>query len=77
MPNLTHRLKGLQILPADLATVAALSKQHATVLSAFETHKSYEAMAAEMGLPVGTVKSRLHRARAKLIAKRPQETAGA
>lgn len=52
-----------------------LSKEHVAILAAFDEHKSYGAIVELTGLPIGTVKSRLSRARthaARLAASRAE-----
>lgn len=46
-----------------------LSSDHRAVLLAATSHNTYVAIAQELGLKVGTVKSRLNRARKVLLAR--------
>jgi DNA-binding NarL/FixJ family response regulator len=46
-----------------------LKPKHKAILDAYEEHKSYEKVAAALNLNVGTVKSRLNRARGHLAAE--------
>lgn len=50
-----------------------ISKRHIEILSMYESIGAYEPIAAELKLPIGTVKSRLHRARAKVAEMSAQE----
>lgn len=53
---------------------ASLSKDHREILIAGDAHATYEEIASSLGLPVGTVKSRLNRARKaldKIIREQP------
>jgi RNA polymerase sigma-70 factor (ECF subfamily) len=56
--------------PSDAPHIARLSKRHAECLALSRGGASYEAMAISLGIPVGTVKSRVHRARAKIVRLR-------
>jgi DNA-directed RNA polymerase specialized sigma24 family protein len=62
-----------KLLPTDTEHVGQLPKHFASVLSAFETYGRYDTVASVVGLPLGTVKSRLHRARARIVALRGKE----
>ena len=63
----TSQFKGMHVLENDEPLLATLKPREQTVL---RTTGSYEDRARELGIPVGTVRSRLHRARAKLVALR-------
>lgn len=58
--------------PTDAPHVARLRKHHAEALALFRENPSYEAMAAAAGVPIGTVKSRLNRARLAVAKMRAQ-----
>lgn len=65
----------------DAAFVEALRlvspKQHALLVAAHRADQpSYVQLAEELGLPQGTVKSRLHRARAKILKWRKNAAQG-
>lgn len=60
-----------QLTGDDAAAYAKLPLHHLRVLSAFEKGGTYASIANDLGIPIGTVRSRLHRARAKIIAARP------
>lgn len=49
---------------------AALTADHRAILVKFCDGLSYQDIALELGVPIGTVRSRLNRARRKLIALR-------
>jgi Sigma-70, region 4 len=61
--------KGIHLLETDDPLSATLKPNEQTVL---RTAGSYEERAKELNVPVGTLKSRLHRARVKLVALRSQ-----
>ena len=63
------QFKGMHVLETDEPLLATLKPKEQAVLL---TTGSYEEQARELGVPVGTVRSRLHRARAKLVALRSQ-----
>ena len=64
------QFKGMHVLETDEPLLAILEPKEQTVL---RTTGSYEDRARELGIPIGTVRSRLHRARAKLVALRTHE----
>lgn len=57
---------------SDAAHIARLSEAHAAVLALFRENSNYEAMAQALSVPIGTVKSRLNRARAKIVELRAE-----
>jgi hypothetical protein len=59
----TH-FKGMHVLESDEPLLATLEPKEQAVL---RTSGSYEERARELNVPVGTLRSRLHRARAKLV----------
>ena len=63
------QFKGMHVLETDEPLLATLKPREQAVL---HTTGSYEDRARELGVPVGTLRSRLHRARAKLLALRGQ-----
>jgi DNA-directed RNA polymerase specialized sigma24 family protein len=63
------QFKGMLVLETDEPLLAALEPKAQAVL---RTNGSYEERAKELNVPVGTLRSRLHRARAKLVALRSQ-----
>ena len=63
------KLKGMHVLETDEPLLATLKPREQAVL---HTTGSYEDRARKLGVPVGTLRSRLHRARAKLVALRSQ-----
>jgi DNA-directed RNA polymerase specialized sigma24 family protein len=63
------QFKGMLVLETDEQLLAALGPEGQAVLRA---NGSYEERARELNVPVGTLRSRLHRARAKLMALRGQ-----
>jgi DNA-directed RNA polymerase specialized sigma24 family protein len=65
-----QQFKGMHVLESDEPLLATLKQREQAVL---RTTGSYEDRARKLGVPVGTVRSRLHRARAKLIALRTHE----
>jgi hypothetical protein len=64
----TH-FKGMHVLESDEPLLDTLEPKEQAVL---RTSGSYEERARELNIPVGTLKSRLHRARAKLVTLRSQ-----
>jgi DNA-directed RNA polymerase specialized sigma24 family protein len=67
------QFKGTHLLESDEPLLAALKPEEQAVLL---TDGSYEDRAKELNVPVGTLRSRLHRARAKLVALRSQRLPG-
>jgi len=61
------QFKGMYVLETDEPLLATLQPREQAVL---RTTGSYEDRARKLGVPVGTVRSRLHRARARLVALR-------
>lgn len=59
--------RGFRILPSDHELIATMTPEHQAVL---RVRGSYKAIAEELGLAEGTVKSRLSRARDALELKR-------
>ena len=68
-----HPKAAFKITEDDRSLIAKLSVEHQQVLN--RCSMTAEAMAQELGIPVGTAKSRLHRARLALIALRPAPAA--
>ena len=64
------QFKGMYVLETDGPLLAKLSPKKQAVL---RTTGSYEDRARQLGVPVGTRRSRFHRARAKLVALRTHE----
>ena len=64
-----YELKGLCLLETDEPLLAMLSEADQAVL---RTTGSYEERHKKLQVPMGTLRSRLHRARAKLLALRKQ-----
>jgi DNA-binding NarL/FixJ family response regulator len=69
------RSVSFKLHPSDVPHIARLSKEHATVLALFRENPNYASIAAELQTPIGTVKSRLHRARAAVVRRRAQAAA--
>jgi len=63
------QFKGMHVLESDEPLLASLEPKEQAVL---RISGSYEERARELNVPVGTLRSRLHRARAKLVALRSQ-----
>lgn len=61
------RLDNFKIEESDAPLIEKLQKHHRDVLN---HGGSYEQMAADLGIPEGTARSRLHRARKALIELR-------
>lgn len=71
---MAKRIKSVfRITEDDKPLILRLSAEHQQVLN--RSDMTAEGMAAELGIPVGTAKSRLHRARLALIALRPAPAA--
>jgi RNA polymerase sigma-70 factor (ECF subfamily) len=66
------RTTSFTLHPSDAPHVAKLSKDHATLLAMFRENRNYETLAQAIGVPVGTIKSRLNRARANVVAMRAE-----
>jgi len=65
-----QQFNGVHVLETDEALFATLWPKEQAVL---RTSGSYKDRARELNVPVGTLRSRLHRARAKLVALRNQK----
>lgn len=63
-------LRNVEISESDLPLIEKLSRRHRDVLL---TQGGYASRAQALNIPVGTVKSRLHRARKELLKHRGQE----
>lgn len=63
------------LLPTDTDAAAALPNKYVGVLWQALNGKGYADIAETLELPVGTVKSRLHRARALIVAARAKAVA--
>ena len=68
-----QQFKGMHVLESDEPLLATLKLKKQAVL---RTTGSYEDRATQLGVPVGTLRSRLHRARAKLVALRIERQSG-
>lgn len=67
MGELRERQQPLVIFDnADLAHIKAMPKDAAEILRAANASATYLDLSFELGIPLGTVKSRLHRARKRL-----------
>lgn len=63
------------IFESDISLLMMMQRHHVTLLRRADDGESYAEMAMACGIPLGTVKSRLNRAREKLTALRaPSET---
>lgn len=71
---MTHtRMVGLELSESDAPLLAQLPTPYQEMLRMAAAHNSSCAsIARTMGLNIGTVKSRLHRAKTALIALRPK-----
>ncbi len=64
------RIKGFKILDTDAPLIAQMRHDHQAVLNVITDKVCYADMAKLLCVPVGTVKSRLHRAKVELIGRR-------
>jgi hypothetical protein len=67
------RKSPFEFLPTDAPLIGTMPDHFIGVMSASSLGKSYETIASELNLPIGTVKSRLNRGRAKLVAMRAED----
>jgi DNA-directed RNA polymerase specialized sigma24 family protein len=63
------RLKGIELKPSDDPLLEYLTPTQLEILRA---HGSYDEIAATLNIPIGTVRSRLSRARAALVQLRKE-----
>lgn len=66
------RKTNFQITAADKPVIEALPNSVRHIFEAFAIGHSYEDISTSFNVKLGTVKSRLHRARAKVLAARQQ-----
>lgn len=59
-----------ELLPGDIDHLSKMRWDHVTLLKRADEGASYEEMSLAIRRPIGTVKSRLHRARAMLAGLR-------
>lgn len=62
-----HVLTGIGFLKSDIEFIDQMSPEHFAILT---TKGSYKDKAKALNIPVGTVRSRLHRARKAVLALR-------
>jgi RNA polymerase sigma-70 factor (ECF subfamily) len=60
----------LNVTDVTAAEIEALPAHHSKALSLFIDGMRYQDIAASIGCPVGTVRSRLNRARGRILAMR-------
>jgi hypothetical protein len=65
-----QKFSDFKLQPGDSALLPSLSAEQRTVL---ECEGQYKDRAQQLGLPIGTVRSRLHRARAALLRLREEQ----
>lgn len=66
------RTSSFTLYPSDAPHIARLNRHHAEVLALFRQNRNYEVLAQTVGVPIGTIKSRLARARAQVLKLRAQ-----
>jgi len=66
-----QKYTGMELQPGDEEFLDRLSPRHQEIL---RTKGTYHDLAAAFGVAVGTIRSRLHRARAALFALRERST---
>jgi RNA polymerase sigma factor (sigma-70 family) len=64
--RVAERADARAVVQALASTLARMSPRHRDVLFLFASGLDHDQVAAALGLPLGTVRSRLHRARAKI-----------
>ena len=70
-----HPARGFAVLPSDGVFVKTLTGEVQNLLVLRDEGYNYEAIAAQTNMPVGTVKSKLNRARIKILAMRAKAAA--
>ncbi len=64
------RSTSFTLYPSDAPHISKLQTHYAEALALFRENSNYETMAAAANVPIGTIKSRLHRARAAIVEMR-------
>lgn len=68
-----HQRSDFKLLPTDAAFIEMLPQRMQRVLALSD--RSYADIAAEIGCPLGTIKSRLNRARSRVLKLREEAAA--
>lgn len=68
-------LRTFSFQDSDAAHIEKLTPEHQDIVAAFQRVGNYSQIAAELEIPIGTVKSRLNRARHRIIVLRQRGAA--
>lgn len=69
-------MNNIKLLNPTVAELSKLNGDQLALVSAYLAGESYRELSFNFGIPIGTVKSRLHRAKAKLLENRELEKHG-